>query len=65
MSYNEEYKMKGEYMVLCGEKVTPCDKAVTEYAKKVHIDLKELLPSTKANLKRIICGENNNVRGSR
>lgn len=61
MSYTEEYKInKQDYMVLCGEKKAkekPCDKAVADFAKKMHINVSELDPNTRANLKRIICGE--------
>jgi len=51
MSYPEEYKFdKDDYLVLCGEKVEA-------YAKKIGKDAKELSPSEKETLKRIICKE--------
>jgi len=34
-----------------------CGKAMADYAEKMHINLNELDPSTKANLERIICGK--------
>lgn len=51
MSYQEEYVIdKKDYMVLCGEKIEA-------YAKKIGKDAKELSPSEKETLKRIICKE--------
>jgi len=58
MRYPEEYMYdKDDYLVLCGEEVTPCDKKLREFAKKTHVNLNALDPSTKQNLKRIICGD--------
>lgn len=51
MKYPEEFKFdKKDYMVLCGEKVEA-------YAKKIGIDAKELSPSERKNLERLICKE--------